>query len=218
MEQNVEPPVKACLHDAARALQTLRSQGQGMEPRSDAGRRDGRIGRRLHVVVAGAARRPGRSRTAATRSRAQSSRLSCAAVNGAQTSLDPKQLARVDSQRDLWRPRLRLRREGTQPAGRVRTADRQSRESHAVDQGVFADRAGDSSDDPPIYLDYPNQKTPPAAGQREARSDALGDVRRASWPKSSRPPASKPCCRYPGHQDEKYGSINKFLIVKLKAE
>src|SRR5436189_2744294 len=26
MEQNVEPPVKACLHDAARALQTIRSK------------------------------------------------------------------------------------------------------------------------------------------------------------------------------------------------
>ena len=61
MEQKVEPPVKACLHDAARALQTLRSQGQGVEPRSDARRRHRRIGRRLHVAVAGAARRSGRS-------------------------------------------------------------------------------------------------------------------------------------------------------------
>src|SRR5262245_40134080 len=28
MEQKVDPPVKACLHDAARALQTLRSKGK----------------------------------------------------------------------------------------------------------------------------------------------------------------------------------------------
>src|SRR5215471_11919886 len=28
MEQNVEPPVKACLHDAARALQTIRSKAK----------------------------------------------------------------------------------------------------------------------------------------------------------------------------------------------
>ena len=43
-------------------------ESQGVEPRSQARRRDGRIGRRLHLAVAGAARRPGRSQAAATRS------------------------------------------------------------------------------------------------------------------------------------------------------
>ena len=70
MEQHVEPPVKACLHDAARALQTIRSKAKEWNIDPNANRGHGRLGGRMHVAVAGDARRPGRSRTAATRSRA----------------------------------------------------------------------------------------------------------------------------------------------------
>ena len=38
MEQHVEPPVKACLYDAARALQTIRSKSKECEPARRAGR------------------------------------------------------------------------------------------------------------------------------------------------------------------------------------
>ena len=68
MEQKVEPPVKACLHDAARALQTIRSKAKEWNLDPDAHRRDGRFGRRLHVAVARVARRSGRSQERATRS------------------------------------------------------------------------------------------------------------------------------------------------------
>src|SRR3954469_859432 len=91
MEQKVEPPVKACLHDAARALQTIRSKSK--EWNLDAkrvGSTGGSAGActslwlALHNDIADP-----KSNDPIAR---ESSRLTCAAVTGAQTSLDPKQL------------------------------------------------------------------------------------------------------------------------------
>src|SRR3954454_8215418 len=91
MEQNVEPPVKACLHDAARALQTIRSKAQEWNVDS---RRVGSTGGSagactslwlaLHDDIAD----PKSSDPVAR----ESSRLACAAVLSAQTSLDPTEL------------------------------------------------------------------------------------------------------------------------------
>src|SRR5262245_45151216 len=91
MEQKVEPPVKACLHDAARALQTIRSRASewNIDPRR-VGATGGSAGActslwlALHDDLADP-----KSDDPIAR---QSSRLTCAAVVGAQTSLDPKEL------------------------------------------------------------------------------------------------------------------------------
>src|SRR5262245_46747351 len=91
MEQGVDPPVKACLHDAARALQTIRSKGKewNVDPKR-VGSTGGSAGActslwlALHNDIAD----PKSSDPVAR----ESSRLSCAAVTGAQTSLDPKEL------------------------------------------------------------------------------------------------------------------------------
>ncbi|HMC09670.1 MAG TPA: alpha/beta hydrolase, partial [Pirellulaceae bacterium] len=71
-------------------------------------------------------------------------------------------------------------------------------------------------DDPPIYLDYPNQKTPPAVGQQEAdpTHSAMYGVKLAEKLQSA---GVEVVVAYPGHEDQKYGSITKFLIAKLKA-
>ena len=91
MEQKVEPPVKAPLHDAARALQTIRSKAKewNIDPQR-IGATGGSAGActslwlALHDDLAD----PKSSDPIAR----ESSRLTCAAVSGAQTSLDPKEL------------------------------------------------------------------------------------------------------------------------------
>jgi hypothetical protein len=74
-----------------------------------------------------------------------------------------------------------------------------------------------SQDDPPIYLDYPNQKTPPKIGQVEAdpTHSAMYGVKLAEKLDEA---GVEAVVSYPGHQDEKYGSIVKFLIAKLKSK
>src|SRR5438874_12911894 len=70
-------------------------------------------------------------------------------------------------------------------------------------------------DDPPIYLDYPNQQTPPAVGQqeRDPTHSATYGVKLAEKLQSA---GVEVVLAYPGHEDQKYGSIEKFLIAKLK--
>jgi acetyl esterase/lipase len=91
MEQKVEPPVKACLHDAARALQTIRSKAKewNVDP-TRVGATGGSAGActSLWLAFHDDLADPKNSDPVAR----QSSRLTCAAVNGAQTSLDPKEL------------------------------------------------------------------------------------------------------------------------------
>jgi len=74
-----------------------------------------------------------------------------------------------------------------------------------------------SSDDPPIYLDYPNQKTPPVVGQKETdpTHSAMYGVKLAEKLQSA---GVEAVLSYPGHEDQKYGSITKFLIAKLKPQ
>ena len=74
-----------------------------------------------------------------------------------------------------------------------------------------------SADDPPIYLDYPNQKSPPKLGQQEAdpTHSAMYGVRLAERLNSA---GTEVIVAYPSHEDTKYGSITKFLIEKLSAK
>ena len=74
-----------------------------------------------------------------------------------------------------------------------------------------------TKDDPPIYLDYPNQKQPPQVGQTEAdpTHSAMYGVKLAEKLAAN---GIEAVVAYPGHEDTKYGSINKFLIAKLKAQ
>ncbi len=74
-----------------------------------------------------------------------------------------------------------------------------------------------SRGDPPIFLDYPNQKTPPKEGQSEAdpTHSAMYGVKLAERMSE----IGLDCTlSYPGHEDEKFGSIEKFLIAKLNGK
>lgn len=215
MEQGVEPPVKACLHDAMRALQTIRSKAAewNIDP-TRVGATGGSAGActslwlALHDDLADPASSDPIAR--------QSSRLTCAAVGGAQTSLDPQELRE-------WIPNAIY-------AGHAfgfAAPDRKRPEEFEL---LLANRERvlpwikeyspielASADDPPIYLDYPNQKKPPALGQTEddPTHSAMYGVKLAEKLNAL---GVQAVLSYPGHKDEKYGSISAFLIHKLKAQ
>jgi hypothetical protein len=74
-----------------------------------------------------------------------------------------------------------------------------------------------SSDDPPIYLDYPNQKKPPVVGQAEddPTHSAIYGIKLVERLEDA---GVEAVLAYPGHEDEEYGSPTAFLIEKLTAK
>ena len=146
----------------------------------------------------------------------QSSRLTCAAVNGAQTSLDPKELRE-------WIPNAIYAGHafGFAAPGRTRPEEFElllaNREQVLPWIKEYSPIELASQDDPPIYLDYPGQKTPPAVGQKEAdpTHSAMYGVKLAEKLNAL---GVESVLSYPGHKDEEYGSITAFLITKLNAK
>jgi acetyl esterase/lipase len=213
MEQKVEPPVKAPLYDAARALQTIRSMAKewNLDPKR-VGATGGSAGActslflALHDDLADP-----KSDDPIAR---QSSRLTCAAVLGAQTSLDPKELRE-------WIPNAEYAGHafGFAAKGRSRAEEFElllpNRDKLLPWIKEYSPIEHVSKDDPPIYLDYPNQKSPPKVGQKEAdpTHSAMYGVKLAEKLEAA---GVEAVLSYPGHQDEKYGSVAKFLIAKLK--
>jgi acetyl esterase/lipase len=213
MEQKVEPPVKACLHDAARALQTLRSKSKewNLDPKR-VGSTGGSAGActslwlALHDDLANSNSNDPIAR--------QSSRLTCAAVTGAQTSLDPKQLRE-------WIPNAVYGGHafGFAATGRARPEEFElliaNREKVLPWIKEYSPIELVTPNDPPIYLDYPNQQTPPKVGQeeRDPTHSAMYGVKLAEKLKAA---GIEAVISYPGHKDEKYGSITDFLIAKLR--
>lgn len=213
MEQHVEPPVKACLHDAARALQTIRSKAAewNVDP-ARVGATGGSAGActslwlALHDDLADPSSGDPIAR--------QSTRLTCAAVNGAQTSLDPQQLKE-------WIPNAVYGGHafGFAAKGRGRPEEfrllSENREKVLPWIKEYSPIELVTPDDPPIYLAYPNQKSPPEIGREEpdpTHSAAYG-VKLAEKLKAA---GVEAVLTYPGSEGDRYGSIPAFLIEKLK--
>jgi acetyl esterase/lipase len=215
MQQGVEPPVKACLHDAARALQTIRSKAPewNLDP-SRVGATGGSAGActslwlALHDDLAD----PDGSDPIAR----QSTRLTCAAVVGAQTSLDPKELRE-------WIPNAIYGGHafGFSGPGRSRADEFElliaNREKVLPWIKEYSPIELVDGKDPPIYLDYPNQKSPPKVGQKEAdpTHSAMYGVQLAQRLHSA---GVEVVVSYPGQLDTKYASPTQFLIEKLTAK
>ena len=215
MEQKVEPPVKACVHDAARALQTIRSKARewNVDPER-IGATGGSAGActslwlALHDDLADFESDDPIGR--------QSSRLTCAAVLSAQTSLDPIELRE-------WMPNAIYGGHafGYAAKGRTRAAEfellipNRDKVLHWIKEYSPMELA--SSDDPPIYLDYPNQKTAAVVGteQPDPTHSAIYGIMLA---KKLDPMGVEVVVSYPGRQDKRYGSITNFLKMKLASE
>ncbi|MEX2306832.1 MAG: alpha/beta hydrolase [Pirellulales bacterium] len=215
MQQKVQPPVMACLYDAARALQCIRSHARDwkIDPErigatgSSAGACTS-VWLALHDDLANSESNDPIAR--------ESTRLTCAAVQGAQTSLDPKELRE-------WMPNAIYGGHafGFAANGRSRAEEfdllvaNRGKVLRWIEEYSPIELA--SQDDPPIYLDYPNQKTPPVPGKEEPdpTHSAIYGIMLAE---RFRPMGVEVVVSYPGHQDKRYGSLSNFLIEKLSTK
>jgi acetyl esterase/lipase len=208
----VKPPVKAPLEDAARALQFVRSKAKEWNiDKQRIGASGGSAGAcsslwlAMHHDMADAKSSDPISH--------ESTRLWCAAVSGAQTSLDPQQLKE-------WTPNSRY---GGHAFGFMDPNDTKTRDTRFAE---FLEHREEvlpwikeyspiehaSADDPPIYLIY---GAAPALGepQKDPTHTANYGVKLQEKLKS----LGVECeLVYPGAPDVTHKSIEAFLIEKLK--
>lgn len=158
----IEPPVKGPLHDAARALQFVRSQAESWNiDKSRIAASGGSAGACTSLWLAF---HPDLADPQSDDSVArESTRLFCAAVTGAQTTLDPKQM------RD-WTPNSKY---GGHAFGFMNDPNKRdsqfdqfynNRDKVAHWIAEYSPYAQVSSDDPPVFLYY---NTPPGLGQEQ---------------------------------------------------
>ena len=157
----IEPPVKWPLHDAARALQFVRSKaGEWNIDKTRIGASGGSAGgcSSLWLAFHDDMADPGSSDPIAR----ESTRLMCASVFVAQTSLDPQQMKE-------WIPNIEYGGHafgfGDPEKKRYEFAEfLQNREKILPWIQEYSPYAHVTSDDPPVYLCY---KRPPAVGQKQ---------------------------------------------------
>ncbi len=210
----VKPPVEWPIHDAARALQFVRSKAQEWNlDKTRIGATGGSAGAcsslwlALHKDLAD----PNAEDPIAR----ESTRLWCAAVAGGQTSLDPAQLKE-------WTPNSRY---GGHAFGFMDPNDRSTRDTRfaeflaAREQVLpwikeYSPYEHVSEDDPPIYMIY---TSPPGLGQeqKDPTHTANYGVKLEEKLKS----VGIPCeLVYPGAPDVKHETMTAYLIERLKAE
>jgi acetyl esterase/lipase len=204
--QDVVPPVKAPLHDAARALQFVRSRaGEWNIDKQRIGASGGSAGAcsslwlAFHPDMADA-----KSSDPIAR---ESTRLWCAAVLGAQTTLDPQQMRE-------WTPNSKYGGHAFSKAGEFKNFDDfvAAREKILPWIAEYSPYALVTSDDPAIYLFY---SAPPALGkaEKDPTHSANFGVKLQEHCK-----ANGVACElfYPGVTEVKAKTTTEYLITKLK--
>jgi acetyl esterase/lipase len=154
VDAGIDPPVKAPLHDAARALQFIRSQSDAWNlNKQRIGAAGGSAGAcsSLWLAFHDDLADPDSKDPVAR----ESSRLWCAAVRGAQTTLDPKQMKQ-------WTPNSRY---GGHAFGLNNFGEFLAQRDKILPWiAEYSPYALVSADDPPVYLIY---SSPPAIGQNQ---------------------------------------------------
>jgi acetyl esterase/lipase len=206
----VVPPVKGPLHDAARALQFLRSKAdqwnidkQRIAASGGSAGACSSLWLAFHDDMADP-----RSEDPIAR---ESTRLSCAAVSGAQTSLDPHQMKE-------WIPNSRYGAHAFgflgDPKQKLSAFDEfhNKRESILPWIAEYSPYALVTSDDPPIFMQYGK---PPAMGQNE--TDPTHSANFGLKLKERCQSQGVGCTLYyPGADDTTHNSTLSFLLAKLK--
>ncbi len=199
----VKPPVKAPLHDAARALQFVRSKAAEWNlDTKRIGATGGSAGAcsSLWLAFHDDLADP-KSKDPVAR---ESTRLWCAAVNGAQTTLDPKQMKE-------WTPNSRY---GGHAFGKANFAEfLAERESILPWIAEYSPYALVSADDPPVWLFY---KAPPALGkaQKDPTHTSNFGVKLQERCKEI---GTRCDLVYPGAAGVKHKTATDYLIATLKA-
>ncbi|MBT6850684.1 MAG: alpha/beta hydrolase [Opitutae bacterium] len=197
-----EPPVKAPLHDAARALQFVRSKAKAWNlDKKRIGAAGGSAGAcsSLWLAFHDDLADP-KSKDPVAK---ESSRLTCAAVIGAQTTLDPQQMKE-------WTPNSRY---GGHAFGLGSFGNfLKQREKILPWIGEYSPYALVTKDDPPVYLIY---RTPPAIGkeQKDPTHTSNFGVKLQDHCKSQGVDCE---LVYPGIPNVKYENPTAFLISQLK--
>jgi acetyl esterase/lipase len=215
MEQKVEPPVKAPLHDAARAIQVMRSKAKEWNlDKTRVGATGGSAGActslwlALHDDLADP-----KSDDPVAR---ESTRLTCAAVNGAQTSLDPKQLREWMPNANYGGHAFGYRAEGRPRPGEFEEALK-NRDTIMPWIKEYSPIELVTKDDAPVFLSYASQDVPVEVGQRpkDPTHAAIYGVKLAEVMQKAGVEAE---VSWPEKKSAKYTGINDFLIQKLTAK
>lgn len=207
----VEPPVKAPLHDAARALQFVRSKAKEWNlDKERIGASGGSAGAcsslwlAFHPDLANP-----KSPDPIAR---ESTRLWCAAVNGAQTTLDPEQMKE-------WTPNSRYGGHAFGFTGDKAKNLSQFDEFLAKRDTIlpwiaeYSPYALVSRDDPPVYLFY---TAPPALGQDQKDPTHTSNFG-VKLQEHCREMGVACELVYPGAPDVKHPQTHEYLIKTLKA-
>lgn len=199
----VKPPVQWPLHDAARALQFVRSKaGQWGLDKTRIGATGGSAGACSSLWLAFHPEMADRkSKDPVAR---ESTRLTCAAVNGAQTTLDPKQM------RD-WIPNSKYGGHAFGFGGFDKFFDARDQIMPWIKE--YSPYEWVSADDPPVLLNY--SAAPPAAGEM-AKDPTHSATFGVKLEEKLRAVGVECYLVYPGAPQGKYTTVSQFLIDKLK--
>jgi acetyl esterase/lipase len=205
VEAKVEPPVKAPLEDAARALQLIRSKSKEWNlDKKRIGATGGSAGgcSSLWLAFHDDMARPKSSDPVAR----ESTRLYCAAVNGAQTSLDPRELRE-------WMPNYSYGAHAFGLPNFQALYDNRDKVLSWIKEYSPIEHV--SKDDPPIFMEYPSQKVPPVVGEKQAdptHSAVLG----LKLEEKLKAVGVECILVYPGHEHPQYKNSAAFLIDRLR--
>jgi acetyl esterase/lipase len=213
-EAGVRPPVKWPLEDAARELQFLRSKASEWNiDKTRVGATGGSAGAcsSLWLAMHDDMARPDAIDPVCR----ESTRLTCAAVTGAQTSLDARKLR-------AWMPNASYGGHafGFQKKGQPRPAEFQAFYDHRdevlpwIKEYSPDEHAGPG--DPPLFLDYPAQDKPARVGE-EQKDPTHSAVMGLTLQEKLKPSGVEVRLAYPGHKDPDYANCTEYLIARLKA-
>ena len=212
VEDGVEPPVKAPLHDAARALQFVRSRAKewNIDPNRIAacGGSAGACSS-LWLAFHDDLADPDSEDPIAR----ESSRLLCAAVIGAQTTLDPKQMRE-------WTPNSKY---GSHAFGIFKPGEKKFQQDFQAffekrDQIIdwineYSPYALVSKDDPPVYLFY---SATPALGQEQKDPTHTSNFG-VKLQEHMEAHGVESELVYPGAPNVEHATVESYLIERLTA-
>ncbi len=210
-DAGIRPPVQAPLHDAARALQFVRSKAsQWNIDKTRIGASGGSAGAcsSLWLAFHDDLAQPNSDDPIAR----ESTRLMCAAVNGAQTTLDPQQMKQ-------WTPNSRYGSHAFgifKEDGKKYTQDFDAflaRRSEIADWiAEYSPYALVTQDDPPVYLFY---SAPPGLGEEQKDPTHTSNFGVKLQERLSEAGVASELV-YPGAPDVKHANITTYLISTLK--
>lgn len=202
VEEKVDPPVKAPLHDAARALQFVRSKAKEWNlDKERIGATGGSAGgcSSLWLAFHDELANPKSDDPIAR----ESTRLYCAAVNGAQVSLDPKELRE-------WMPNYRYGAHAFKLPNFQSLYDNREKVIKQIEE--YSPMAHVSKDDPPIAMFYGGEKPVVGGSPKDPTHSGVMGIKLAERLKEV---GVDVVLVHPGQKHPDYKNAADYLIDRL---